>query len=233
MHSGGGMSGMKHDSSMSGMSDKSGMSGMNQGSGMMSGSDKDVSQAMRAANATNRGEMVNGTTAAAGAGTTAEARQQSMQGMMTGDLALQGMMQQWGITPEMMSQGRLIMRTTISRDNPAALLGLKDELRLMAAQANRLQEIVRKAETDARAVLSASQRTVMDRYPVEPTSMAQIHERMMTQMKQARNASGAPTGQVPTPCAMMDAMMSGASGNASPGASNPGGQSSDMPMPSR
>lgn len=131
---------------------------------------------------------------------------------------MQQMMQMCGMTPEMMQQGRMIMHAELSRDDPAALLGMKEQLKLSDDQSKRLQAIEQRARAEAKAVLDQSQQSQVSKLPDGASSMAQMHRQMMAQMQQMSGKSGAPTGQSEAPCAMMQMMMN--KGSATSDASN-------------
>lgn len=132
----------------------------------------------------------------------------SMQGMMGGGMGnMDDMMRMCGMTPEMVEQGRLLMHAELNRDDPAALLGLKDRLNLTAAQVKQLNAIQDRARNDARAILNAKQQGQLATLPATPGSMASMHRQMMTHMQQMSGKSGAPTGNSDAPCMMMQMMM--------------------------
>lgn len=180
----------------------SGMSAPMTGAGMMSGSTSSGTSLTGSASTMVRSEDLAETAGLSGtAGMAAESG-------MTGGPRMQQMMQMWGLTPEMLRQGRLMMHAKISRNDPAALLGLGHELNLTSAQRSKLQSIEREMQSAALAVLTSAQQTTLDRYPVEAGSMAQLHAQMMAHMRQKKaEGAGAPTGRATSPCAMMDLMM--------------------------
>ena len=119
----------------------------------------------------------------------------------------QGMMERWGVTPEMQARGHMMMGATLSRDDPGAILGLRDELGLTDAQVSQL-EALRSATVDkAQGLLTEDQRTQLKQIPEKSGSMAEMYRRMQGHMQQMNGSETVDQSTTSTPCPMMQMMM--------------------------
>lgn len=125
-------------------------------------------------------------------------------GMMTGNA---GMMQAWGMTPQMLTQGRMMMHARVSRNDPGALLGLADQLNLTDEQRAKIEAIDSKAQSDALAILNADQKKRVSELPDSSGSMATMFAMMQAHHQQMHgsNVAGDNAGNT-TPCPMMQMM---------------------------
>jgi hypothetical protein len=130
-------------------------------------------------------------------------------GMMDGNGHMQQMMQMWGMTPEMMQRGHMMTHAALTRDDPSAILGLKEQLGLTDDQVAKLEALQKKTNEDARATLTDEQRAQLENLPAGPGSMAQMYGQMMAHMQQMYGESGEATETCPMMQMMMGNMMGG------------------------
>ena len=83
-----------------------------------------------------------------------------------------------------MMRCRMIMRASIDVNDAAALLALKDELKLTDAQVPKLQTIADNSRKEAKALLTDEQQKKLQGLSETPGSMMQMHESMMPMMQQ-------------------------------------------------
>jgi hypothetical protein len=84
------------------------------------------------------------------------------------------------MTGAMRMRHRMLMRLNerLSREDPAAILALRDELKLTGDQAHKLEEIEHKARHDAEDVLTDEQRKTLHEVPDQNDWMRALRERM-------------------------------------------------------
>ena len=73
--------------------------------------------------------------------------------------------------PEMKMRCQMLMGTAVTPTDPAAILALKDQLKLTEAQAAQLEAINKEARDKAIVVLTADQKTTLDSLPKSPQTM--------------------------------------------------------------
>ena len=128
-------------------------------------------------------------------------------GMMSGNAAtMQGMMQAWGMTPQMLSQGRMMSHAQLNRNDPGAILGLADQLNLTDDQKTKLEAIDAKAQSDALAVLNADQKQRVSELPDSSGSMAAMFAMMQAHHQQMHGSTANNGNAANTPCPMMQMM---------------------------
>ncbi len=105
--------------------------------------------------------------------------------------------------PEMMMRCRMIMNTAVMPSDPAAILALKDQLKLSGAQVSQLEATLKDSQAKAAAVLTADQQKTLDALPKSPQTMKDMHEQMMGKMQKMM---GDKMGDKPMNCPMMKMM---------------------------
>ena len=130
-------------------------------------------------------------------------------GMMYGNGHWQTMMQRWGLTPQMLQRGHMMMNATLTRNDPAAILGLQKQLALTDDQVAKLQALRTKSDAEARALLTADQRTQLQNLPAGPESMAQMYGQMTAHMQQMHGTQSGTTDGATTPCPVFQMMAGG------------------------
>lgn len=88
--------------------------------------------------------------------------------------------------PEMeglMMRGRMFMGAQIAPTDPAALLALKDELKLTGSQVDLIEAMGEKTRRDAWDLLTQDQQTELMRMRGTPRTMGEMHEHMMSRMR--------------------------------------------------
>lgn len=105
--------------------------------------------------------------------------------------------------PEMMMRCQMFMNTAVTPSDPAAILALKDQLKLTDAQVTQLEAINKAAQDKAAAVLTADQTKTLAAMPKTPQTMKEMHEQMMGQMQKMK---GDKMGGPPMSCPMMEMM---------------------------
>lgn len=119
--------------------------------------------------------------------------------MMSGDM--KGMMDK--MPSEMKMRCQMIMNTAVTPNDPAAILALKDQLKLTEAQTTQLEAINKEARDKAAAVLTAEQTKTLAAMPQKPQTMKDMHEQMMGHMQKMM---GGKMGDQPMNCPMMQMM---------------------------
>lgn len=119
--------------------------------------------------------------------------------MMGGDM--KGMMDK--MPPEMKMRCQMVMNTAVTPSDPAAILALKDQLKLTEAQATQLDAINKEARDKAAAVLTVEQTKTLAAMPQTPQTMKDMHEQMMGHMQKMM---GGKMGDQPMSCPMMQMM---------------------------
>lgn len=110
----------------------------------------------------------------------------------------------WGMTPEMREQGHMMMTATIDKDDPGAILGLREELGLTDDQVALLVTLQTSTQTQAKGILTDAQRQKLDAIPSHPESMAAMFSRMQSHMQGSETADASTSSN---PCPMMQMMM--------------------------
>ena len=109
--------------------------------------------------------------------------------------------------PEMKMQCQMLMSTAVSPSDPAAILALKDKLKLTEAQTAQLEAINKDARDKALVVLTADQKKTLETMPKSPQTMKDMHEQMMGKMQ---TMMGGKMGDKQMNCPMMNMMGGGA-----------------------
>lgn len=105
--------------------------------------------------------------------------------------------------PEIKMRCQMMMGTEVSPSDPAAILALKEQLKLTEAQTSQLEAINKEAQDKAIAVLTADQKTILDTMPKSTQTMKEMHEQMMGKMQKMM---GGKMGDQRTSCPMMNMM---------------------------
>ncbi len=107
---------------------------------------------------------------------------QSMHGMMHGDM--QGMMDKAhaSLSEDAKLRVKMLMNVEVSRNDPNAMLALKDTLKLTDDQVKQLDGILAEARQKAQAVLTDEQKKIIQPLGDEPVSMMKTHQQMMKNM---------------------------------------------------
>lgn len=108
------------------------------------------------------------------------------------------------ISPEMKMRCQMMMGTAVSPTDPAAILALKDQLKLTDAQTAQLEAINKDARDKAIVVLTADQKTTLDALPKSPQTMKDMHEQMMGKMQEMMGSNK--MDDQPMNCPMMKMM---------------------------
>lgn len=101
------------------------------------------------------------------------------------------MMGQMGMTPAVMEQMQLLMRTPVFLDAPGVISSQADKLGLSEEQKKKLGEIEREARQKARAVLTPEQQAKLGHVPTKPVTMMETCP-MMKMMGEKGPESGCP-----------------------------------------
>ena len=119
-----------------------------------------------------------------------------------------GMGKMMNMPDDMKQRCRMMMQTTINPADPAAILAIKDDLKLTAEQVQKLQAIADKAQQEAKGVLDEQQAKTLQAIPAKPETPMAMHQQMMQKMKEMPAGQG---GQMPMMnCPMMNMMGGGA-----------------------
>jgi hypothetical protein len=132
-----------------------------------------------------------------------KADQPSQPGMMQGDMkpGMMGGMEAMKMSEPMKMRCGMMMNMEVTSHDPAALLALKDQLKLTEEQTKRLEAIVAQARQQAEQVLTDEQKTQVQPLEKLPTTMKEMHRQMMEKMGQAK---GGMKGQMT--CPLMEQM---------------------------
>jgi len=131
-----------------------------------------------------------------------------------------GMMSKAGMTPEAMKRMRVMMRTPISMDGPAAIYSQAADLGLSGEQKAKLLGIENEARTKALAVLTPEQRKKLGKIPDKPMAMMQMCQQMGPMMMKSMPGMKGGKGGPMMMCPMMK-KMGGAAGGAGEAAEKP------------
>jgi hypothetical protein len=104
------------------------------------------------------------------------------------------------MSPQMKMRCQMMMDTAVTPADPAAILALKDQLKLTETQTAQLKAINKEAQDKAVAVLTADQKTTLDALPASPETMMDMHEQMMGKMRKVMG------GNKEMSCPMMNMM---------------------------
>jgi hypothetical protein len=123
-----------------------------------------------------------------------KADQPSRPGMMGG---MEGMK----MSEPMKMRCRMMMNMEVTSHDPAALLALKDQIKLTEEQTDRLQAILTQARQQAGQVLTHEQTAQLQPLEKLPKTMAQMHHQMMEKMGHAKGGM-----KMQMMCPMMEMM---------------------------
>lgn len=113
----------------------------------------------------------------------------------------------WGaMTPRMQQRGHMMMHATLTRNDPAAVLGLEYQLELTDDQIAKLEQLQTETGDKVRALLTDAQRAQLDSLPEGPASMAQMYNQMTTHMRRMHGGKSTNANTTATPCQMMGMM---------------------------
>ena len=108
-------------------------------------------------------------------------------GMQGGQMGMGKMM---NMPDNMKQRCRMMMQTTINPADPAAILAIKDDLKLTAEQVQKLQAIADKAQQEAKGVLNEQQTNTLHAIPAKPETPMAMHQQMMQKMKEMPAGQG-------------------------------------------
>lgn len=128
--------------------------------------------------------------------------QPSHPGMMGGmKHGMMGGMEAMKMSEPMKLRCRMMMSMEVIPHDPAALLALKDHLKLTDEQTSRLQAIVAQSRQQAEQVLTAEQKAQLQPLEKLPKTMTEMHHQMMEKMGQAKGGM-----KMQMMCPMMEMM---------------------------
>ena len=81
----------------------------------------------------------------------------------------------------------MMMKMEVTSQDPAALLALKDQLKLTEEQVKQLEAIVTQSRLQAGQLLTDQQKTQLEPLEKLPTTMVEMHRKMIEKMGPARN----------------------------------------------
>lgn len=99
-----------------------------------------------------------------------------------------------GMPESMWLRCRMFLQMKVNPTNPAALVAVKDQLGLSQEQIDRLQQILKRSEEEARAVLTPEQQQKLAPLANLPNNCREMHRQMMQRMRSPRGGPG-PGGQ--------------------------------------
>ncbi|MGD0652912.1 MAG: hypothetical protein ABSA16_01080 [Thermoguttaceae bacterium] len=128
--------------------------------------------------------------------------QPSQPGMMQGDMkqGMMGGMEAMKMSEPMKMRCRMMMNMEVTSNDPAALLGLKDQLKLSDEQTKSLQAIIAQARQQAEKTLTDEQKAKLQPLEKLPKTMMEMHQQLMEKMGQAK---GSMKGQMMCPMMQM------------------------------
>ena len=111
---------------------------------------------------------------------------------------------QMPMSQPMMMRGRMMMRMQMHRQNPQAILALKEELKLSDEQAQQLQSIAAEAREKTQQVLNDEQKQSLEKLKDTPNTPMQMHQHMQQMMQRMHGEDAAK--QMQQMCPMMKMM---------------------------
>jgi hypothetical protein len=84
-----------------------------------------------------------------------------------------------GASAEQTEQMNMLMNAQLSKDDPAAVLAMRDTLKLTPEQTQQLQQLQTENRQKVESILNADQKTNLAKLPAEATSMKTMHQEMM------------------------------------------------------
>ena len=91
-------------------------------------------------------------------------------------------MRKAGMSEGMVMCHKMMYSEEVAKDDPSALLALKDDLKLTADQVTKLKAIAAKARQDSDAVLTADQKKKLEEVPSSPNTVMGLHDEMRSKM---------------------------------------------------
>ena len=136
-------------------------------------------------------------------------------GMDKNGMGKMGMGKMMDMPAEMQQRCRMMMQTSINPGDPAAILAIKDDLKLTPEQIQKIQTIGDDARKEAKSVLDEQQAKTLQSIPVNPETPMAMHQQMMKKMTADKRG-----GQMPMmSCPMMD--MTGGAATTQPAQDKP------------
>lgn len=89
------------------------------------------------------------------------------------------MMEEMGMSKDMMQRCRMMMRAQLDPGDPAAVIAMKDELGLSEEQVKKLQQMAETTRSQAKGVLTEEQKKKLQEMPREPRCPMDMPEMMM------------------------------------------------------
>lgn len=102
----------------------------------------------------------------------------------SGTMGMMGMQEGQG-SPQMegmMARHQMLMQAQLSKSDPAALLSIRDKLKLTDEQVSKLESLARETGQKAGTLLTDEQRKTLAAIPEEPKSVMAMCSQMMTMM---------------------------------------------------
>ena len=119
-----------------------------------------------------------------------------------------GMGKMMKMPSEMQQRCRMMMQTAINPGDPAAILAIKDDLKLTPEQVQKIQAIADEARKEAKGVLDEQQAKMLQAIPAKPETPMAMHQQMMQKMKDMPAGQGSKMPMMN--CPMMKMMDGGA-----------------------
>ena len=129
-----------------------------------------------------------------------------------------GMGKMMNMPAEMQQRCRMMMQTAINPGDPAAILAIKDDLKLTPEQVQKIQAIADEARKEAKGVLDEQQAKMLQAIPAKPETPMAMHQQMMQKMKDMPAGQG---GQMPMMNCPMMKMMDGGGATTQPAQDKP------------
>lgn len=114
--------------------------------------------------------------------------------MMAGDGKGMGMGMGKGMDmpPVMKQRCRMMANAEMSKDDAVCLLAMKQELKLIPEQVQKLEQIVKQSRQEAAAILNPEQQKVLAEVPAQQVSMSAMHAKMHEKMMQKMEGAAGP-----------------------------------------
>jgi len=85
-------------------------------------------------------------------------------------------------------QTEMLLNAELSKNDPAAVLAMRDEIQLTPEQAARIEQIQRQARDEVQSILNAEQKQELASLPEEAASFRSVHDQMVSRsMEPARD----------------------------------------------
>jgi hypothetical protein len=96
---------------------------------------------------------------------------------------------------DMMARHQMLMTAQLGKDDPAAMLSIRDRLKLTDGQVTKLESLAHETGQKAQALLTDEQREALATVPDEPKSMMAMCNQMMSMMSGGMGAMHGMGGQ--------------------------------------